>query len=222
MFVRLRNQNVQEELSQVKTLHNDANQIVVELNTQLEDTIEKSDKTLEELKSAAAKAGVGQHTQQFHEEYKKLRCRTWGWFVGTCCLALTTVIVSFILFWQSTDAIQNQDSLELSIISIIAAKLSTVGILVAATLWVGRIYKSLVHLTTVYKHRSVSLQTFQTFVSAAGDARTRDYVLRAATNCIFSNVPTGFVEAKGKGTESTVQFTEINPFSQYSKDDNDS
>ena len=221
LFAKVRNQDLQDELSQIKKLNSEASKLVGEFNSVLESTKQEADKTLDELKSAAAEAGVGQHTKQFHEEYNKIKKRAWGWFTATCGLALASVTISYLLFRNTNETLKNFESLQISIISIVAAKLSIVGILIAATLWSGRIYKSLVHLATINKHRSLSLQTFQTFVSAASQDRTRDYVLKAATNCIFSNVPTGFVDTRGKGSESTVQLTEINPFSQYSNEKNE-
>ena len=64
------------------------------------------------------------------------------------------------------------------------------------------------HQYTINKHRALSLQTFQAFVGATNDPRTKDAVLLEATRAVFANTATGFAES-GSSSDSGIQFVEI-------------
>ena len=81
-------------------------------------------------------------------------------------------------------------------------------VLFTATLWCGKTFKALKHLSTVNRHRALSLQTFQAFSHAASDDPTKDAVLMEATRAIFGSTPTGYLDAKG-GSESDLKIIEI-------------
>jgi hypothetical protein len=63
-------------------------------------------------------------------------------------------------------------------------------------------YRSQWHNHVVNKHRQNALSTFETFVKAASDEQTKNAVLIQATQCIFSQQPTGFVAHDSDGAPS--------------------
>jgi len=87
-------------------------------------------------------------------------------------------------------------------------KLAALVVLFTATLWCGRTYKALKHLSTVNRHRALSLQTFQAFSQAASNDVTKDAVLMEATRAIFGSTATGYLDSKG-GAESDLKIVEI-------------
>ena len=89
------------------------------------------------------------------------------------------------------------------------SKVAVLGILIAATVWCGRNYKSLMHLATINKHRALSLQTFQAFSHAASDEQAKDAVLMETTRTIFGNNPTGYIDQKSESCDSKSRIIEI-------------
>ena len=73
--------------------------------------------------------------------------------------------------------------------------------------WLNRSIKNYTaqkHLEVINIHRQNALETFDTFVAAAGDNReTRDAVLLSATDAIFDANQTGYLSAKGSGSDSS-------------------
>ena len=64
-------------------------------------------------------------------------------------------------------------------------------------------YSAQKHLEVINTHRQNALETFDTFVTAAGDNReTRDAVLLAATDAIFDANQTGYLSTKATGPDS--------------------
>ena len=72
--------------------------------------------------------------------------------------------------------------------------------------WLNRSIKNYTaqkHLEVINTHRQNALETFDTFVAAAGDNReTRDAVLLSATDAIFDANQTGYLSTKGSGPDS--------------------
>jgi len=91
----------------------------------------------------------------------------------------------------------------------LTTKLAILLVLITATAWCGKIYKALLHQSTVNRHRALSLQTFQAFSSAASDLQTKDAVLMQTTKAIFGDAGTGFVESGQKGSEGDIKVLEV-------------
>ena len=72
--------------------------------------------------------------------------------------------------------------------------------------WLNRSIKNYTaqkHLEVINTHRQNALETFDTFVAAAGDNReTRDAVLLAATEAIFDANQTGYLSTKTSGADN--------------------
>lgn len=206
-FVNFLNQDSQEEVKKLKKIVSETEGLQTKSEASLNQLLAQAEKLLEDMKTASAKVGVGTFTKEFDDEAMKLQTQSRWWLLVTIGMGVFTVATSVYFFWQSKNI--SPDSVSLTFINFVVAKVSIIAILFAATLWCGRVYKSLVHLTTVNKHRALSLQTFQAFVNAAGTERVRDSVLIAATNCVFANVPTGFIDSKHTPSEQAIQFMEI-------------
>lgn len=65
------------------------------------------------------------------------------------------------------------------------------------------------HLSTVNRHRALSLQTFQAFSHAASDESTKNAVLMEATRAVFGSVPTGFLDAKAGSSDGDLKIVEV-------------
>lgn len=206
-FTNFLNQDSLEELQKLKKIALAAEEQKEKSEKFLTDAHEQSEKILTDMRTASAQAGAGTFTKDFDDESKSIKKKSVWWLFSTTVLAFATVIVAVWFFFQSNSKLG--DSIDLLLINLIVAKVSIVAVLLTATLWCGRIYKSLVHLSTVNRHRALSLLTFQAFANATEDTRVKDSVLMAATNCIFANVPTGLVDYKNAPSDQAVQFVEI-------------
>ena len=92
----------------------------------------------------------------------------------------------------------------------IASKVILLSIMISAVIWCGRIYRANRHNAVLNRHRQHSLETFQTFVDAQTDVRTREAILLQSTACIFAHQSPGFVGGDAEGTASpNTQILEI-------------
>ena len=164
------------------------------------------DKIVEAAREASASAGVAIFTSEFDNEAKALARSSKWWLLAVVALAGTTAVWAICSFdWPSTPESAN------SWITLrhMVAKASVIAVLFAGTVWCGRIYRALRHQRSINRHRALSLKTFQAFVEATDDPVTRDAVLTAATKSIFANVPTGFVEERATGQDTSVNVLEV-------------
>ncbi|SBT10884.1 hypothetical protein PROAA_770006 [Candidatus Propionivibrio aalborgensis] len=156
-----------------------------------------------QAREASAAAGAAVFTQDFKNEAVSLDDQARKWLYLTASGAALTLLFAIIvwLFPIAGDDVP-------SIAQRFGGKLAALVVLFTATLWCGKTFKALKHLSTVNRHRALSLQTFQAFSHAASDDPTKDAVLMEATRAIFGSTPTGYLDAKG-GSESDLKIIEI-------------
>jgi hypothetical protein len=159
----------------------------------------------EAARTAAASAGAAVFARQFQNEATSQNTSAGKWLAATAFLAIATLTTAvFFFIWQQpaagvVEAIQRSSS-----------RILIVGILFAATVWCGRIYRALSHQAAVNQHRGVAISTLQAFVQAAVDDRTKDAVLLEATRTVFGRATTGLVSGEADPAPSQgVQFVEI-------------
>lgn len=156
-----------------------------------------------QAREASAAAGAAVFTHEFKGEAKSLDEQAQKWLYGTAAGALFTLAFA-IAVWLFP--ITGEDAT--SVVQRFGGKVAALVVLFTATLWCGRTYKALKHLSTVNRHRALSLQTFQAFSHAASDDGTKDAVLMEATRAIFGSTPTGYLDTKG-GSDSELKIVEI-------------
>lgn len=154
-------------------------------------------------RQASASAGVATFTHAFDEEAKKLADESRKWFWGMIGCSIATIGAIVLLYFISADANTWQ------IVRNAFMKVSAIAVLFNGIVWCGRMYRAKSHQASVNRHRALSLQTFQAFVKATDNDRTRDAVLLAATKSIFSNVSTGLAGERASGEDPSIQFLEI-------------
>lgn len=183
-------------VGQAQTLIDGAKETIKSRQSEIETIITQA-------REASAAAGAAVFTQDFKNEAKTLEEQATGWLKLTAGLGLATLAFA-ITVWLFP--VNGDDAA--AIIQRFGGKLAALVALFTATLWCGRTFKALKHLSTVNRHRALSLQTFQAFSHAASDDATKDAVLMEATRAIFGGVPTGFLDGKG-GPEQDFKIIEI-------------
>ena len=143
------------------------------------------------IQGAAGEAGVAAYTVEFDGEALDTdrRAKRWLWVTGIGAFLTACVTLYGLLIPEQPDS-----GKAWALAPFILSKLSVVVVFVAGTVWCGRIYRALLHQRTTNRHRALSLKTFQTFVEATTDERTKDAILLAAANNIFANVSTGLAD----------------------------
>ncbi|MCY4228142.1 MAG: hypothetical protein OXF20_10725 [Gammaproteobacteria bacterium] len=190
------------------------NSAISEAKNLLENTRKQSEEELNEIQNiasatrvAAAKAGVATFSEEFCDEAKKLKKLSRWWLLTTAILALLTISFAILFyFWGTT--IQEEKMWE-EIIRRVVSKITIIAVIFSATIWCGRIYRALLHQSTINQHRALSLKTFQAFVEATNDDRIKDSVLMSTTRAIFGRMATGLVNQNASEYDPEVNFLEI-------------
>jgi len=205
-FLAYEKGDVSKNITALTAAVNKSEKLINDATESMMKKTEEIDEIIVRAREASASAGAAVFTADFKEESEKLSKKATGWLVVTALLAVVTIAVSVVTwFWSRAGLDQGQ------IWQALGSKFVTLSILITGTLWCGRIYKALMHQSTINKHRALSLQTFQAFSAATSDEQTKNAVLIETTRSIFANVPTGYISAKGTG-DSDPKFIEIAKF----------
>lgn len=189
---------LEQAIDKSQSLYDEAKAWVDEKKAEIE-KIESAART------AAASAGVGTFTEEFNGEAEKLQSQSKYWLISSSVIAAATILAAYLsYYWPEVGS----DADLSETLRNMASKAAVVVVLFTGAVWCGRIYRALVHQAAVNRHRALSLKTFQAFVEATDDKYVKDAVLMAATNTVFSNVPTGLVEERNN-QDSGVNFVEF-------------
>lgn len=198
--------DIAKNLSKIEAAIQSANAQIASAKTYQEEKREEVDRIVVAAREAAASAGVATFTSAFKEEAEQLASEAKKWFRRTIgCSVAAVLAIIFLYFWPTLSA----DASNWQIVRNAFMKLSVIAVLFNGAVWCARMYRAKSHQTSVNRHRALSLKTFQAFVEATNDPRTRDAVLLAATKSIFANVSTGLVGDRPVGEDPSVQFLEI-------------
>lgn len=151
-------------------------------------------------KDAAAKLGVAKFATKFEGIAEHHETLSGKWLKASCAFGTATLVVTGVLVCLAPTWPTATQSIPAgaSVLPYVLTKLAFLSVLYFVTAWAARNYKAHRHLGVVNRHRQNSLSTFETFVEAADDTKTKDAVLLEATRCIFSPSVTGYL---GKGPE---------------------
>jgi len=163
--------------------------------TALEDAIASGEKKLSEIdkisadaKKATGAIGTDRFTAKFQEE-SRANSREAAIWISFASLFLACIFV-FALFYVDDFVNIARDTKQMVVF--IFKSVAVVGTLLTAALWCGRNYRVLKTQSLVHRHRALSLQTYEAFVSAARSEETKDEVLLAATRTVFTHYSTGY------------------------------
>lgn len=204
-FLSYRRGDIEKTIAELEAAVNEARNIGAQAKTATEKLQKEAENILVSMREAAAESGVAVFTEQFATEARDRDKSAIYWLVATAIGAIATFWAA-IIFLGWPELSDDPSTWEMS--RVITTKIAILALLFSATVWCGRNFRAMKHQYTINKHRALSLQTFQAFVGATSDPRTKDAVLLEATHAVFGNTPTGFAES-GKSGDSGIQFVEI-------------
>ena len=152
-----------------------------------------------ELQNQLAEKPISQYKAIFQEQAKAhhKNARFWLGMAGVATVAFAVAFILLSIFVK----------IEGTALAGTLQNLFTKGFLLSPIyVWLNRSIKNHTaqkHLEVINTHRQNALETFDTFVAAAGSNReTRDAVLLAATEAIFDANQTGYLSTKATGHDS--------------------
>jgi len=165
---------------------------------------EEMEKTLQTVKAAAAKAGVGQQSIVFAEQAKQDDETAAKWLMGAAAFGIVSVIYVILTLFVFLPSAGTTSEIVRGFVS----RLVVLSLLAYGLGFTVRQYSSAKHNQTVNLHRQNALRTFETFVRATDDQTTKDAVLLETTRSIFAGQPTGFLRG-GRDSESPNTIIEV-------------
>ena len=197
--VSQRTAEVDDLAAKLKTENNRAEGIINETKKKLAEKEEEVDQLILKMQNQLTEKPVSQYKAIFADQAERYRKESQFWLVmagvATGVFAAVFVLLSKFLEIEGT---QLSETLQ---------NLFTKGFLLSPIyVWLNRSIKNYTaqkHLEVINTHRQNALETFDTFVAAAeGNRETRDAVLLSATEAIFDANQTGYLSAKGSGSDS--------------------
>ena len=176
--------------AKIKNLSAEATNLLKESTDYSNDRRKEVDKIVQTARAAAGEAGAAEFTHEFRDEAALLEKRGKTWLLPTCVFALLALILSILFVFYGVG--------EVPISNIEAAyrfggRVIGISVLIYAAIWSGRVVLANLHLSSVNKHRAISLQTLQAFHHAAEDIATKDAVVLEAARAVYENVPSGYI-----------------------------
>lgn len=182
----------------------DAKSIADRAKNDIAEKKKEIDGIIVKAREASASAGAAVFTQDFAREADKQDTAATRWLITTATMAVLTLVSAGLMWWLSEP---NLDYGQLT--QKFGTKLAILVVLFTATIWCGRIYRALMHQSSMNRHRALSLQTFQAFSAAAADTGTKDAVLLETTRAIFTVGTTGYLDGKSGGHDSDIRIIEV-------------
>ena len=170
-----------------------------EVEKQRKEIRQETDRLKIEVENKLAEKPISQYKAIFADQAKEHHKGAWNWLK----MAGGTTALFFAAFVGLTIWLGSEDS---GLTGTLRNLFTKGFVLSPIYVWLNRSIKNYTaqkHLEVINVHRQNALETFDTFVAAAGDNReTRDAVLLSATEAIFDANQTGYLSAKGSGPDS--------------------
>ena len=180
-----------EDLSaQMRAISVRATELLEETNEYVEKSKSEIDSVLRVARTESSEAGAAQFTRQFNVEADNARTRVVFWLVPTgffvaAAFSLSVLFMLGLFIGAPTSALEMAYG--------IGGRVIGISVLFYAAIWSGRIALANMHLTSVNRHRAISLETLQAFQNAVDDLAARDAVVLEAARAVYENVPSGYI-----------------------------
>jgi flagellar hook-basal body complex protein FliE len=206
-FLAYQKGDVAENIKKLTDALNQAQKLIEQTKTDIDKDKAEIDRIIVATREASASAGAAVFTKDFENESDAQEKSAGKWLLATGASVLLTVGAAIVM-WVHAESKTAADLTNSQVIQTVAAKLVILTMFVTGTMWLGRQYKALRHLTTLNRHRSLSLRTLKAFSAAASDEQTKNAVLIEVTRAVFQANQTGYLDGQS-GDESPTKIIEI-------------
>ena len=174
-------------------MENEFQKAAVMLKQQLdaaENRLAQIDEALQTARATAGDAGAAVFTQEFDNETKAARNRSWWWLATTIIFVIAALTMPILVI---IGELGTPPTATLEAVYMTGWRVIAIGVLFYAAAWSGRVVLANMNLASVNKHRAISLRTLQAFHKAANDPAAKDAVVLEAARAVYENVPTGYI-----------------------------
>lgn len=171
-------------------------------------TLAEMKAAMEQIRRAAAEAGVAQHAIHFKEEAESHHKQSTRWLWAAVGFAVLTGAYAFYALEIQRHDIAANAPLG-TVVQLALAKIVIISILSYGLVFAARNYAASRHNLVINRHRQNALSTFETFVKAASDSQTKDAVLLQATQSIFSPQTSGYLRGEEQAAPHGSQVVEV-------------
>lgn len=185
-----------QERSSLNDIETTAKAEAKRLNEEISKAAKEATDTLEKIKAASADAGVSQEGKHFSEEANGHWWFAFMWLLLSLGLSATLVGMT-LYFYHYPSPIPNEANGQWILLQRVGAKILLLSVLSFLLVFCVRNYSTSRHNYIVNKHRCNALSTFETFVKGAGDADTKDAILKQAVRAVFSPQTSGYLRKEG-------------------------
>jgi len=173
----------------VQGIRDETSALVAEITT----SHQNIQKTLDDVRAAAAEQGVTQQARYFKDEADRHETQAvtwWKWtLISAGCLIVYAIGSMFIHLIPWLTPTTTYDAFQLG-----ASKVLIFVVAAYVVLTCGRNFLSQKHNAIVNRHRQNALQTFKTLVDAGSTPQSQDIVLTHAAASIFEPQETGYAK----------------------------
>ena len=170
----------------------------------------EAEEVTDELRSMSAKVGVGLFVESFETEANGARKRGYLWMSVLTVLLLATIATAFNIGLETpptpASAQENQWTESWKWFYALTTKILVLSMMVYAVTWSSRMCLANFHLSSVNRHRALSIRSLEAFRGAAANNASKDAVTLEAARAVYGHVPTGYlgkVEAGAGGVLPT-------------------
>lgn len=165
---------------------------------ELDETSNKAQAVLEDVRNAAAEQGVTQEARYFSEEATEHKESARKWLIASVGVAILVFAYSIVtLFFRKIPVLQADNLPEA--LQMTASKLLIFLVLGFALIQCVRNYSAHRHNAVSNKHRQNSLMTYTTLAEAGHSSEARDAVLQHAAAAVYSPGDSGYVKNEDRG-----------------------
>ncbi|MYB76104.1 MAG: hypothetical protein F4X83_03210 [Chloroflexi bacterium] len=189
-LLALRSGNIENLAARTMAINAAATAILQDARRQAGIELQELEKIKQAAREAAGEAGAAEFTREFRDEAKEATIRAWWWLGVTGILAVAALTMPVLIIFGEFGVPPTQ-VWEAAYIT--GWRVLAIAILFYAATWAGRVVLANMNLSSVNKHRGMSLQTLQAFHRAADDPAAKDAVVLEAARAVYENVPTGYI-----------------------------
>ena len=161
-----------------------------ETEAKIQDKLAEADHILQKARVLVGAKVVSEHAAFFKTQSDRHFRSAMGWLGVSLLLFLVGVAMSvYLLYYYKYPDNPSTPT----VVSISVSKLMLFTLFFFALSFSTKAARAHQHNTVVYKHRALSLQTFESFSDVASDPDLKKQILITTTHAIFANSPSGFL-----------------------------